>query len=309
MERGSSAKLQVRGHRQWTPLARALTAAGDRWTLLIVLALSHETLRLSVLRSRLPGVSSGVLDHHLGQMTALGLLSRQRYREMPPRVEVALTQAGSELLPIAAALARWGMRHEWPPPPVSVYVRADAVLRQLPALLEEEDDLPDGTVEAVVGEGEECTAHWFQIAEGRLRPSSERPVKATVRIEGDDRAWIAALGPERDYSGLNLAGRRKLAQRVLDSLPRTVALEPNGALDGEPGGASAPGEPAFDGVVSEGRAGRYGSASPDGGMTTAPTATEDGAASREPARLTGGDPRADPSERREDDAGQEQPIP
>lgn len=278
MERGSTAKLQVRGHRQWTPLARALTATGDRWTLLIVLALSHETLRLSVLRSRLPGVSSGVLDHHLGQMTALGLLSRQRYREMPPRVEVALTQAGSELLPVAAALARWGMRHEWPPPPGSVYARADAVLRQLPALLEEEEDLPNGTVEAVVDAGEERTAHWFKIAEGRLRAASERAAKATARIEGDDQAWIAALGPDRDYSRLNLEGRRKLAQRVLDSLPRTVAFEQDGALDGKSGGASAGEDGARDGVVAEGRAGGYGSAALDGGMTTAPTATEDGAA-------------------------------
>jgi hypothetical protein len=194
---------------------------------------------------------------------------------MPPRVEVALTQAGSELLPIAAALARWGMRHEWPPPPGSVYVRADAVLRQLPALLEEQDDLPNGTVEAIVGEGEERTAHWFKIAEGRLRPASERAAKATVRIEGDDQAWIAALGPDRDYSGLNLAGRRKLAQRVLDSLPRTVAFEQNGALDGEPECASAAGDPAFDGVVPEGRGGRERSAPLEGETTIAPTASED----------------------------------
>jgi DNA-binding HxlR family transcriptional regulator len=211
MERGSSAKLHVRGHRQWTPLARALTATGDRWTLLIVLALADETLRLSVLRSRLPGVSSGVLDHHLSQMTALGLLSRQRYREMPPRVEVALTPAGSDLLPIAAALARWGMRHEWPLPPPNVYVRADAVLRQLPALLEDRSDLLNGTIEAIVGTGEERTTHWFEIAGGRLHVASEPAGKATARIEGDDRAWIAALGPVRDYSGLRLAGRRTVA--------------------------------------------------------------------------------------------------
>jgi DNA-binding HxlR family transcriptional regulator len=281
MERGSSAKLQVRGHRQWTPLARALTATGDRWTLLIVLALSHETLRLSALRARLPGVSSGVLDHHLGQMTALGLLSRQRYREMPPRVEVALTPAGSELLPVAAALARWGMRHKWPQPPDNVYVRADAVLRQLPALLEEEEDLPNGTVEAVVGAGEERTAHWFQIAGGCLQATSENVGKATVQIEGDDQAWVAALGPDRDYSGLRLAGRRQLAKRVLDSLPPTVTFERDGAADGEPRRAPAVDDVAFDGVLADGAARRYGSAQRDGEMTTAPGASEDGAAGHE----------------------------
>ncbi len=249
MEHGSSVRLQVRGHRQWTPLARALAATGDRWTLLIVLALSHETLRLSVLRARLPGVSSGVLDHHLGQMTALGLLSRQRYREMPPRVEVALTEAGSELLPVAAALARWGMRHEWPMPPAEVYVRADAVLRQLPALLEERDDLPNGTVEAIVGDGEEQTVHRFEIADGRLRATDELEDKATARIEGDDQAWIAALSPARDYSCLTLAGRRQLAQCVLDSLPRPAQPARDGDIDGE-----ANHVPAGDGHLSDGKA-------------------------------------------------------
>jgi DNA-binding HxlR family transcriptional regulator len=196
-----------------------------------VLALSNETLRLSALRARLPGVSSGVLDHHLSQMTALGLLSRRRFREMPPRVEVALTQAGSELLPIAAALARWGMRYEWPPPPGSVYVRADAVLRQLPALLEDREDLPNGTLEAIVGAGEERTAHWFKITGGRLQAASEQATKATARIEGDDRAWIAALGPARDYSKLQLGGRRQLARRLLESLPRPIAIARDGEND------------------------------------------------------------------------------
>jgi DNA-binding HxlR family transcriptional regulator len=191
---------------------------GDRWTLLIVLAISHEKVRLSVLRARLPGISSGVLDHHLSRMSTLGLLSRERYREMPPRVEVTLTEAGRELLPIACALTRWGMRHDWPPPPGSVYVRADAVLRQLPALLEEEEDLPTGTVAVIVAKGEERTAHWFEIAGGRLQAVSKPAAETTAQIEGDDEAWIAALGPARDCSGLNVGGQRELAKRILDSL-------------------------------------------------------------------------------------------
>lgn len=235
-----------------------------------MLALSHETLRLSVLRARLPGVSSGVLDHHLSQMTALGLLSRQRYREMPPRVEVTLTQAGSELLPIAAALARWGMRHEWPIPPSNVYVRADAVLRQLPALLEEQDDLPDGTVEVIVGTGEERSEHWFEIAGGRLSAAGEHASKATARLEGDDQGWIAALGPARDYSGLQLAGRKTLAKRVLDSLPRAIVRDTGADGTGAPRHAE---KVVFDDAVSEGLMAHEGMAPLDG----APGMTEDGA--------------------------------
>jgi DNA-binding HxlR family transcriptional regulator len=212
----------IRAHRQWTPLARALVATGDRWTLLIVLALSHERLRLSVLRERLPGVSSGVLDHHLSEMIAHGLLSRERFREMPPRVEVELTGRGRELLSIAGALARWGMRNEWPAPASREHVRADAVLRQLPALLEDAIDLPDGTVEAVVGSGNDSVIRWFQITDGCLRLIDAPPAgaRAKARIEGEETAWVAALGPARDYSALRLAGKRSIGERLLDSLPR-----------------------------------------------------------------------------------------
>jgi DNA-binding HxlR family transcriptional regulator len=212
-----------------------LGAAGDRWTLLIVLALADERLRLNALRTRLPGVSSGVLDHHLAQMVALGLLSRERFREMPPRVEVALTESGAELLPIAAALARWGMRHEWPMPESQVHVRADAILRQLPALLEEATDLPDGVVEVAIrtsdpdaethaNDDEQRARHQFEITEGRIRALAGSDAEVVARVEGDEAAWIAAFGPRADISRLHFSGKRSIAKRLLDSLPRDNRL-------------------------------------------------------------------------------------
>jgi DNA-binding HxlR family transcriptional regulator len=102
---------QPRHRSQWSPLARALDATGDRWTLSIVLALASDPQRPVQLRRRLPGISAGVLDRHLQQMATLGLLLRRRFKEMPPRVEISLTEAGRELLPIADALARWGVKH------------------------------------------------------------------------------------------------------------------------------------------------------------------------------------------------------
>ena len=55
----------------------------------------------------------GLLDRYLQRMAAAGLVTRSRYREMPPRVEIELTDAGRELLPAAAALARWALRRAW----------------------------------------------------------------------------------------------------------------------------------------------------------------------------------------------------
>jgi DNA-binding HxlR family transcriptional regulator len=212
----------VRAHRDATPLARALHAAGDRWTLLIVLACCDGTVRLNTLRSRLPGVSSAVLNHHVRQMVELGLLSRERFREMPPRVELTLTDSGAALLPIAAALARWGMRYRWDEHDASERVDADALLCQLPALLDD-TKLPSGVLETVIDDGERPVVHRFHTVGGRLQtivdPAADER-KASALIHGDRAAWVAALGPRRDYTGLQLRGHSRLAQLVFDSLPR-----------------------------------------------------------------------------------------
>jgi DNA-binding HxlR family transcriptional regulator len=213
----------VRAHRQATPLAQALAAAGDHWTLLIVLACGDGTLRLNGLRSRLPGVSSAVLDHHVRQMVALGLLSRRRFREMPPRVELTLTESGAGLLPIATALARWGMRHRWNEHYGSQeQIDPDAVLYQLPALLDA-TKLPDGLLEAIV-EHQQTVVHRFETVAGRLRPlagtAADAGAKPTTSVRGDRAAWQAALGARRDYSGLLLQGRQQFARRLFEALPR-----------------------------------------------------------------------------------------
>jgi hypothetical protein len=75
------------------------------------------------------------------------------------------------------------------------------------------------------GDGARSNAsHWFAIAGGRLRASDEAHGQATARVEGDEAAWIAALGPRGDRSGLRFSGRRSIAQRILDSLPRNDRL-------------------------------------------------------------------------------------
>jgi DNA-binding HxlR family transcriptional regulator len=205
-------------HRQWTPLAAGLAATGDRWTLLIVAALESGRVRLSRLRERLPGISTGVLDNHVRQMTELGLLSRRRFREMPPRVEVELTDAGRALLPIASALSRWGLRHMWSAPQSGQHVEVGVLLRMLPALLEEHDELPGGTIEAALVSAHERVGYVFASEQGRLRAVAASGAAVTGTLEGDEQAWIAALGPAHDHSGLRFKGRRQLANHVLAAL-------------------------------------------------------------------------------------------
>ena len=66
--------------------------------------------------------------------------------------------------------------------------------------------------------------HCFQIAGGRLQAGDAGTAGPDTQIEGDDAAWIAALGPGRDFSGLRVAGQRQIAERILGSLPNETSL-------------------------------------------------------------------------------------
>ena len=64
----------------------------------------------------LPGISTEQLRSRLNRMVADGLLTRQRYREVPPRVDYELTERSRDLMPVLGALARWGYDWTWGPP-------------------------------------------------------------------------------------------------------------------------------------------------------------------------------------------------
>jgi len=204
---------------------RALAATGDRWTLLIALALAPGKMRLRCLHGNLPGVSAGVLERRIQAMVALGLVTRTRFKEMPPRVELELTDAGRELLPVAGVLARWGMRHLWSPPRAHEQVELGALLRLLPVLLEEQGDLPEGSVEVLVADAEPPVRWRYCVQHGHIG-YADAPGQAaagdpaSARIEGSLDAWVAALGPLGERERLLIEGDAHLAGRVLDALPR-----------------------------------------------------------------------------------------
>jgi DNA-binding HxlR family transcriptional regulator len=218
-----AAGAQPRAHRSWTPLARALTATGDHWTLLIVLQLATGRARVGELQRSLPGVSTGALERCVQHMEALGLLTKARFREMPPRVELELTETGRELLPIAGALARWGMLHMWSQPHDCEGVNIESLLRLLPALLEDRAGFTAGRFQAVVEQPDlPADLVSFKVEHGRLRidpAPEEQPQAHPDRVVGDSTAWVAALGPEADYRGLVFTGERALATSILDALP------------------------------------------------------------------------------------------
>ena len=88
-----------------------LDRIGDRWTVLLVVALSGGALRFSQLRTKIEGITPKVLTQTLRAMERDGLLTRTVFAQVPPRVDYALTDLGVSLGGPIAVLTDWAEAH------------------------------------------------------------------------------------------------------------------------------------------------------------------------------------------------------
>lgn len=207
---------------QWSPDSRALDLIGDKWTLLIVRDLAAGPRRFVELQRVLPGISTEQLRSRLNRMVADGMLTRKRYREVPPRVDYELTDRARDLMPVLAELARWGREWAWGAPREGERVDIGAIFRLSPGLVS-----PGGTggatgaVELNVSNGHRdggpltvtltISETDVQLAEGL----TENPA---ARASGEAADWIRAFSPGGDSESLELQGDRELAASVVDAL-------------------------------------------------------------------------------------------
>jgi DNA-binding HxlR family transcriptional regulator len=93
-----------------------LTRVGDKWSILLVVTLAHaprHRARFSELHRRVDGISQRMLTTTLRNLERDGLLTREVFAEVPPRVEYELTNLGSSLLRPMEYLVRW-IGGNWP---------------------------------------------------------------------------------------------------------------------------------------------------------------------------------------------------
>lgn len=176
--------------------------------------------RFVELQRTLPGISTEQLRSRLNRMVADGLLTRQRYREVPPRVDYELTDRARDLIPVLGALARWGYEWSWTEPRRSESIDIGAIFRLAPGLLRLPRSLR-GTVELTVvnrsKDGE--TKHYvLTVRRGAVTIAERAEPDATARISGSERAWIDALAPEGVTNGLEIRGDTRLADAILEGL-------------------------------------------------------------------------------------------
>jgi DNA-binding HxlR family transcriptional regulator len=89
----------------------AMDVVSGKWKSLILWELdAHGVRRFGELRRALPGVSEKMLTQQLREMEEDGLLLREVYRVVPPKVEYSLTDLGRSLNEALGPLGEWGLR-------------------------------------------------------------------------------------------------------------------------------------------------------------------------------------------------------
>ena len=93
------------------PIRNVLTRIGDKWSILVLLTLdgSPSPMRFKSIEANIPDISQKMLTQTLRELEADGLVLRQAYAEVPPRVEYTLTDRSRSLMPLIHNLVDWAL--------------------------------------------------------------------------------------------------------------------------------------------------------------------------------------------------------
>ncbi len=89
------------------PVTHAMNIIGGKWKPIIIYLLSRGRLRFGKLIMFMPSISRKVLTDQLRELEADGLIIREKFAEIPPRVEYSLTESSEKLIPLLNSLGEW----------------------------------------------------------------------------------------------------------------------------------------------------------------------------------------------------------
>jgi len=98
-------------HAECRAFGQVLDRIGDKWTIMVVGALSHGPMRFNALMRLIGGVSHRMLTLTLRGLERDGLLKRTAFPTIPPKVEYELTEMGHSLILPLEALSAWGQQN------------------------------------------------------------------------------------------------------------------------------------------------------------------------------------------------------
>ncbi|MGC1547423.1 MAG: helix-turn-helix domain-containing protein [Rhodanobacter sp.] len=93
-------------------LADVLASVGDKWTIMVVGALSNGPLRYNEVQRRISGISQRMLTLTLKRLETDGIVTRTLYPTVPPRVDYELTELGQTLRGALVPLGIWASKNK-----------------------------------------------------------------------------------------------------------------------------------------------------------------------------------------------------
>ena len=94
------------------PAEITLTVIGGRWKVLLLYHLFQGVKRFSELQRAVPAITQKMLTQQLREMERDGLVHREVYPEVPPKVEYSMTPLGMTLEPVVRAMCEWGIKYK-----------------------------------------------------------------------------------------------------------------------------------------------------------------------------------------------------
>lgn len=94
------------------PVEYTLEAIGGKWKPLILWSLACDGVkRYSQIKRSINGITHKMLSQQLKDLENRGLIHREQYNQIPPKVEYWLTKKGKTLIPILEAMCEWGAKN------------------------------------------------------------------------------------------------------------------------------------------------------------------------------------------------------
>lgn len=112
MSNQCTAKKNVNGKEYYCVVELTLLVIGGKWKPIILFHLGTDgTLRFSQLKKIMPNITQKMLTQQLRELEADGMVHREVYPQVPPKVEYSLTELGASVMPVIHQLSSWGQEY------------------------------------------------------------------------------------------------------------------------------------------------------------------------------------------------------
>lgn len=111
---GNECQLKICGDKKYyCSMELTLQVIGGKWKPIILYKLGQEgVLRFSEIKRAIPNITQKMLTQQLRELESDGLVHREVYPQVPPKVEYSLTDLGKSVMPIMGSLCQWGKQFE-----------------------------------------------------------------------------------------------------------------------------------------------------------------------------------------------------